>query len=776
MISVSRGDWPAPEELAAIPKGHPEGLLELAKRYLAEGRPLASFLCADRLCRGTASMEATPLMLRGAALARLGHGQAARADLDLAARVNPESPLVSLALLKDEDAARRSEGVRRALSGEHHEARLRARAALFGEGWSAIADPMVSGDDLIVKLLWREQPPSLSASDGTDTWPLPCAELPGDALPLEDIASGFRHAGEARLSWPDGVAALRISAPAGVFVSSEVVRRSRSAGKIEPSPAATAAGSASRLMIVIPVYDDAEATLACLEALEAARPQKLPHRIVIIDDDAPDPALRRLLEDIEAHGCTLLRNPVNLGFAASVNRALALRHADEDALLLNADAFLPPGAIERLAAAASETGVGTVTPLSNNGEDTSMPRRFRENPLPPVEQRRRIDALAAAANAGHRIDLPNGVGFCLYVAAAALNAVGPLSTAFGRGYYEDVEFCLRAAAKGFRNVCAADVYVGHAGSRSFRGDKRALVRRNQARLQETFPEHAGQARHFQKIDPLRPVIARLEDAELRSRDVFDILLLPEDCPDDLAEMVARALPRSDGLLLVRRDAAQEVVDLRGAAGTMPQNLDMRPDDWSRLRDRAAQEGRIGHVAAIAPSRCNAGDVEALRAAARSWRVFQGDVRDVEALRRAVPAHPPPRVAPGGGLAMAAIAHERAVMDLARTVARQLEGERNVALLGRWLDDDQAMAEGLWVTGTMGWQEVGPWMERCGLSSLVLLDRAYTTMLPLVTEWAASGIRIACFDRLAASPAWHAVDPALDDEAAASRIAAWALQG
>ncbi|MGX5734046.1 glycosyltransferase family 2 protein [Bosea thiooxidans] len=776
MTSVSRGGWPAPEELAAIPKGHPESLLELAKRYLAEGRPLASFLCADRLCRGTASLEATPLLLRGAALARLGHGQAARADLDLAARVNPEGPLVSLALLKDAHAARRIEGARRALSGEHHEARLLAQAALFSEGWSAIAEPMIVGDDLVVKLLWRERPPSLSASDGTKAWPLLCTELPDGTLQPDDTTSDFRHAGEARLSWPNGVAALRIDAPAGVFISSPIVRRARPAGRYEPSLTVAASGSASRLMIIVPVYDDAEATLACFEALEAARPQTLPHRIIVIDDDAPAPALRRLLEGVEARGWMLLRNPVNLGFAASVNRALALRHADEDALLLNADAFLPPGAIARLAAAASEGGVGTVTPLSNNGEDTSMPQRFRENPLPPLEQRLRIDALAAAANAGHRIDLPNGIGFCLYIAAAALNAVGPLSTAFGRGYYEDVEFCLRAAAKGFRNVCAADVYVGHAGSRSFRGDKRALVRRNLARLQGAFPEHAAQADHFRKTAPLRPAVARLEDAELSSRDVLDVLLLPGDCPDDLAEMVARALPQSDGLLLVRHDAAQGVVDLRGAAGTMPQNLDMRADDWFRQRDRAVQEGRIGHVAAIAPSRCDAGDVAALRAAARSWRVFEGDARDVEALRRAVPAHPSPRLAPGGGLAMAAIAHEPKVMDLARGVARNLAGERNVALLGRWRDDDRAMAEGLWVTGAMDWEEVGPWMERSGLSSLVLLDRAYATMLPLVTEWAASGVRIACFDGSAASPAWHAIDPALTDEAAASRIAAWALQG
>lgn len=772
MIPAARGAWPAPQEFAAAAAAHPELLLQQAQDHLRQGRHLASFLCADRLCRVTASSEAVPLLLRSAALAMLGDRQAARADLDLAALVNPESPLIALALMKDADAQRRREGAQRAFLGDRPEAQALAASVLFEAGCRAIIEPSIAGDDLLVRMRWRGEPPTALASDGQSVWPLACEPSP-DAPP----AGGFPASGEARLPWPPGRVALRISGPEGAFVSRAVVRRpaDRTAGAQAATPAPIpVAGAASQLMIVIPVYDDAEATQACFEALSAARPASIRHRVIVVDDDGPDPGIRSLMEGVEARGFALLRNPVNLGFAESVNRAMALRQPDEDVLLLNADAFLPAGAIERLKAAADQPDVGTVTPLSNNGEDTSIPQRFRVNPLPPAEQRLKIDRLAATINAKQRIDLPNGIGFCLYIASAALDRVGLFSAAFGRGYYEDVEFCLRAARLGFRNVCAADVYVGHAGSRSFRGDRQALVRRNLSRLLEAFPGHRDNARQFRTADPLRAAAALLEAAELATRGTLDILLLPPDCPGELAHMVARALPGTAPRLSVQRDQAGDTVHLRDAAGGMPQNLDMAAADWSELRDNAVRKGRIGHVASIASGRCNGDDVAALRKGATAWLDFRGDSLDAASLRLAAPPHPAPRLQPGGGLALVAFSRRPELLDLARAVARRLHPARNVALLGRWEDDVAAMADGLWVTGAMDWDEVGPWMERSGLSSLAILDRAYATMLPLVDAWSGAGLRIACFGTEPEPRPWLALDPALDDEAAAGLISAWVI--
>ena len=114
---------------------------------------------------------------------------------------------------------------------------------------------------------------------------------------------------------------------------------------------------------------------------------KITKRMIVIDDCTPDEDLRALLEERASQGrFTLLKNEENLGFARSVNLALQQRQ-DGDVLLLNADTIVPRGAIDRLAAATHlEADLGTVTPLSNNGEFTSFPRPNTANALDTIEE------------------------------------------------------------------------------------------------------------------------------------------------------------------------------------------------------------------------------------------------------------------------------------------------------------------------------------------------------------------------------------------------------
>ena len=145
--------------------------------------------------------------------------------------------------------------------------------------------------------------------------------------------------------------------------------------------------------IIVPVYEDYAATKACLDCLENEGSRIAKH-VTVIDDRTPNADLRALLEERAGRGLfTLMRNDENLGFAGSINLALErLQHGD--VLLLNADALLPRGAVDRLAAAAYSDGdIGTVTPLSNNGEFTSFPKANVANVLSPrgdlVSRRRR---------------------------------------------------------------------------------------------------------------------------------------------------------------------------------------------------------------------------------------------------------------------------------------------------------------------------------------------------------------------------------------------------
>jgi GT2 family glycosyltransferase len=273
--------------------------------------------------------------------------------------------------------------------------------------------------------------------------------------------------------------------------------------------------------VVVPVYGDREATLACFESLLKAIPAPdqaqseswRSFRVLAVDDASPDPMLRAYLVHLaKEKRIDLLVNPVNLGFVGTVNRALAeLREGD--VILLNADTVVPPGFAERLAEAAhSAADIGTVTPLSNNGDIFSFPKPGVDNPMPSYEEVIAFDRAAATANAKTVVDAPSGIGFCLYITRHCLDAVGGLSESFERGYLEDVDFCLRARDRGFRSVCAASVYVGHHGSKSFQHEKRGLVLRNLGVLDQRFPCFRNECSAFQAADPLNKVRVALEHA------------------------------------------------------------------------------------------------------------------------------------------------------------------------------------------------------------------------------------------------------------------------
>ena len=68
-------------------------------------------------------------------------------------------------------------------------------------------------------------------------------------------------------------------------------------------------------------------------------------------------------------------------------------------------------------------------------------------------------------------------------------AIRSYYAAFGRGYGEENDFCLRAVAAGFRNVLCDDALVLHTGERSFAGMKSELGARNMALLLERHPHY-----------------------------------------------------------------------------------------------------------------------------------------------------------------------------------------------------------------------------------------------------------------------------------------------
>ncbi|MBM4131378.1 tetratricopeptide repeat protein, partial [bacterium] len=79
----------------------------------------------------------------------------------------------------------------------------------------------------------------------------------------------------------------------------------------------------------------------------------------------------------------------------------------------------------------------------------------------------RFAADHAAAHAGQAAHALWLVGFCLLVRRGVLERLGGLDEIFGRGNYEDTDYCLRAFLAGYRTVLAKDCFIHHVGSASF---------------------------------------------------------------------------------------------------------------------------------------------------------------------------------------------------------------------------------------------------------------------------------------------------------------------
>lgn len=216
--------------------------------------------------------------------------------------------------------------------------------------------------------------------------------------------------------------------------------------------------------------------------------------------------------------------------------------------------------------------IGTVTPLSNNGEYTSFPIPFVANAEVNYEQVNSLDN-AAYEFSEEVIDIPAGVGFCLFIKRDCLNAVGILDETVTDGYLEDLDFSMRTRAKGLRNVCAAGVFVGHYGTRSFTTRKRALVVKNMKQLENKFRNHASESAAFIAMDPLHKYRCKLE-ASLISKITFQSIIIHSTDTSKylLLERIFDHRSRGRKVLLLET-FKNEIVKLKDPDGGVPQSLE-----------------------------------------------------------------------------------------------------------------------------------------------------------------------------------------------------------
>lgn len=218
-----------------------------------------------------------------------------------------------------------------------------------------------------------------------------------------------------------------------------------------------------KVSVVVVTYNNIELTQVCLSSLtEASQYDNL--EIIVVDNASQDGSPAYLTQWAgEAANRKLILNPDNRGFAAANNQGLAVA-SGKYMVLLNNDTFVTPGWVRTLIShMRRDPSIGIIGPVTNNiGNEAKIDIAYRD-----MNEMRSVSSSYLRAHMGDEHPLRTAAFFCVMFSRETFQAVGFLDEAFGRGFFEDDDYCRRVEQLGKRIVCAEDVFIHHHLSASF---------------------------------------------------------------------------------------------------------------------------------------------------------------------------------------------------------------------------------------------------------------------------------------------------------------------
>lgn len=227
--------------------------------------------------------------------------------------------------------------------------------------------------------------------------------------------------------------------------------------------------------IIVVNWNTRETVLRCVEGVRGHT--RVPYELILIDNGSEDgsPDALKALEDAFTR---VLLLPRNLGFSAGTNRGITATSAAV-VCLLNSDTVVTPGWLGSLVSLMKRSGAGMVGPYTNHAKGRQRRRLWWSRYPPPFRRTREVDYLSF---------------FCVLISREVLDKVGPLDERFGLGTFEDVDYCRRARAAGFRLLIDGRSWVWHDAHATFeanRLDHRIVLERNRELFHEKWGRKEG---------------------------------------------------------------------------------------------------------------------------------------------------------------------------------------------------------------------------------------------------------------------------------------------
>jgi GT2 family glycosyltransferase len=213
-------------------------------------------------------------------------------------------------------------------------------------------------------------------------------------------------------------------------------------------------GDQPELSVVIVTHGAWQHTERALAALTANTERTF--ELIVVDNRSEDETPHRLAELPNAR---VIFNEDNRGFGPGANQGAELARS-EHLVLLNSDAFVRPGWLEPLRKAVREPSVGAAVPrflhpdgsLQEAGallaqDGTVVVYGDGDDPDRPCYRFRRIVDFGGAA--------------CMLIRRGLFISLGGFDEAYAPAYYEDADFCLRLAQRGYSVVYEPRSTVTH---------------------------------------------------------------------------------------------------------------------------------------------------------------------------------------------------------------------------------------------------------------------------------------------------------------------------
>ena len=225
----------------------------------------------------------------------------------------------------------------------------------------------------------------------------------------------------------------------------------------------------SRMTAVVLNFRTTDDTAIAVASLQAS--DRPPDEIIVVDNDTDSGCRDALARWGDA--VSYRQTGANLGFSGGMNVGIrqALDRGADCVLLVNSDVIVPPDCLDRLEIAlATEASNGIVGPLvlSRSSPDVVASGGISYNVRTGRMRERGVGTSVSDRMGLPDVDVDAVSGCLMLIKREVFDRVGLLDERYFFGF-EEIDFCLRARAAGFRTRFAGRAVVYHEGGQAIGG-------------------------------------------------------------------------------------------------------------------------------------------------------------------------------------------------------------------------------------------------------------------------------------------------------------------